>query len=70
VHLFAVGWFTSPSLFPPTHPPTHPLTHPCRSHPQLETSLDWLLAVYRFVFPFLVTSAPSPTPVHLPAALL
>lgn len=31
---------------------------PCRSYPRLESALDWLLSVYKFVFPFLVR-APS-----------
>ena len=26
----------------------------CRSYPRLEATLDWLLAIYKFVFPFLV----------------
>ncbi len=29
----------------------------CRSYPRLEGLLDWLLSIYKFVFPFLVISA-------------
>ena len=41
-----------------SHPPTctlPPPPAPPRSYPHLESTLDWLLALYKFVFPFLVS---------------
>lgn len=41
---------------PPASPPLRawPGLHRCRSYPRLESALDWLLSIYKFVFPFLV----------------
>lgn len=30
----------------------------CRAHPRLESGLDWLLGLYKFVFPFMVSLVP------------
>ena len=41
-----------------SHLHAHPgLRCPCRSYPRLESALDWLLSIYKFVFPFLVGGA-------------
>lgn len=46
----AASWQQLPRLPPPS---------PGRSYPRLESALDWLLAIYKFIFPFLVSLLPT-----------